>query len=105
MGKPRFPMPDGIETIVVLLNASQLWNMTVVAEGETYVAYDGDQPMFDASTELELRDFLAGCFLMTFNGASLDQIRGNIASGRGQFGLSTAELPEPEDEQHESLGG
>ncbi len=92
-------MPDGIEAIVALLNASRLWNMTVVAEGEAHIAYDGDQPMFEAPTELELRDFLAGCFLMTFNGASLDQIRGNIASGRGQFGLSTAEWPGPEDEQ------
>jgi hypothetical protein len=38
-----------------------------------------------------MKDFLAGCFLMTFNGAALDQIRQDIASGQGEFGLSTPE--------------
>ncbi|HKO23199.1 MAG TPA: hypothetical protein VJY65_00505 [Chloroflexota bacterium] len=91
MGKVRFPLPADIGEIVALLNASQLWNATLSSEDGALVLYDGDQPMFEAATAHQMKDFLAGCFLMTFNGADLDQIRHDIASGQGKFGQSTPE--------------
>jgi len=91
MGKVHFPLPSDLSEIIALLNASQLWNATLISEDEVLVLYDGDQPMFEAATDQEMKDFLAGCFLMTFNGAALDQIRQDIASGQGEFGLSTPE--------------
>src|SRR2546423_4141410 len=91
MGKVHFPLPSHMSEIVALLNASQLRNATLLSEDEALVLYDGDQPMFEAATDQEMKDFLAGCFLMTFNGAALDQTRQDIASGEGEFGLSTPE--------------
>src|SRR5437016_13830625 len=91
MGKVHFPLPSDLSEIIALPNASQLWNATLISEDEVLVLYDEDQPMFEAATDQEMKDFLAGCFLMTFNGAALDPIRQEIASGQGEFGLSTPE--------------
>jgi hypothetical protein len=81
MGKPFFEMPSNIEEIVSLLNTSNAWHLSMLREGSRIYLYDGDQPIFLADTEMEAECFLAGCFLMTFEGDSLDAITSRVRSG------------------------
>jgi hypothetical protein len=76
MGKPRFPFPVSVHEIVSLLNASDAgWSLTVLQDHNTLYVFDGDQALFVARDRQEAVDFLAGVFLATFHGQSLDRLR------------------------------
>ena len=79
MGMARFPLPEEIHEVIALLNASHVWHTSLrVDEGGTYVI-DGDQLMFTAQTHGEAKAFLAGCFLATYFGRDLKEIKQEIA--------------------------
>jgi hypothetical protein len=67
MGAPNFDIPQGMQDIIAILNASDLWNVTVVRRDERLYLYDGDQMVFVADTQQETNAFLSGAFLATYN--------------------------------------
>jgi hypothetical protein len=81
MGTPTFPIPTDIEETIALLNASRLWNLTIL-RGEFIRLIDGDQLMFKTSNEEEAKAFLAGCFLGTYYGNTLHTIQEMAESGK-----------------------
>ena len=75
MGSARFSLPESLEETTDLLNATQTWKLTLTIDGAKTKVIDGDQLMFTANNAEEATAFLAGCFLATFSGKSLAQIR------------------------------
>ncbi len=81
MGIASFDAPTSVHESISLLNASYLWNLSIVQRSEGLCLYDGDQLMFVADMEQEVKAFLLGAFLATFNGKPLRQITDLIQSG------------------------
>jgi hypothetical protein len=80
MGKANFPMPDDLTETVSLLNATG-WNLSLLEQSDSIRIYSGDQLMFTAFSTEEAEVFLAGCFLSTFSGRNLQEIRDEVKKG------------------------
>ncbi len=91
MGVPHFPVPADVQEMLMLLNASRAWNLSLAERGGALDLLDGDQLQFSARTPQEVEAFLAGCFLATYQGKSLKQIKREIADGRGAHLLTTGD--------------
>ncbi|MCC6626115.1 MAG: hypothetical protein IT340_01810 [Chloroflexi bacterium] len=85
MGTPQFPIPATVPETLSLLNASGTWNISLFERDDRTDVATGDQLVFSASTQQEVEAFLAGCFIATYDGASLDAIMRDLAE-RGMAG-------------------
>jgi hypothetical protein len=74
MGEIKFPFPTNLYKAIFLLNKTNSWNLSIIKEADLIYLLDGDQIQFIARSEQEAEAFLAGCFLTTFSGNSLETI-------------------------------
>lgn len=79
MGVARFPLPTEMHEVINMLNASHIWHTWLTMDEGGIDVIDGDQLMFTAHTLGEAEAFLAGCFLATYLGKDLKQIRQELA--------------------------
>ena len=102
MGVARFPLPAEIHEVINLLNASHIWHTWLRVDEGGIDVIDGDQLMFTAHTQGEAEAFLAGCFLATYLGQDLKQIKQEIADRYEQ--LSSSEAVEEWERERNSRG-
>ncbi len=78
MGEPRFAFPTSLGEAIGLLNdldLGKVWSLSVFERDGVLYVYGGDQVMFVARSRPEVMAFLAGIFLSSFEGRSLDELR------------------------------
>jgi hypothetical protein len=73
MGTANFPFPSSLQQAIEALN-QQDWNLSVIAGGRQVYIRDGDQLQFTAGTMEEAAAFVAGIFLATYEGRSLNDL-------------------------------
>ncbi len=99
MGVARFPLPAEMHEVIDLLNASHIWHTWLTVDEGGIDVIDGDQLMFTAQTQGEAEAFLAGCFLATYLGKDLKQIKQEIADRYAHLSSSEA-VEQWERERH-----
>ena len=80
MGTAKFPLPENISETLSLLSPTG-WNLTMVEHNGNIRIISGDQLVFTAHSPEEAEAFLAGCFLATFMGNSLQHIQDEVQKG------------------------